>query len=190
MGKKENSYAKRQRWLEDLGYANYTEYLASPEWKKIRKRFLERAEYCCEVCGKRATQVHHRSYDRGSLMGRTASLAALCGPCHKYAEFDDEGRKVQPVVANRRLAQRAAIFGRKLISSCRTKGCNNHRAEGKEFCGLCEREPERLKNRPSPEEMKQAKRERRRELKRGKRRARRRAQAEGRGPVPATLKRA
>lgn len=136
-------YRKRARHLRDMGYESYADYLDSPEWKALRTRFLRRADWKCEVCGKRATQVHHRAYDPGSLQGQTWSLVALCRDCHRYAEFDETGRKMTTNRANRRLAERAKEFNRKLLSSCGNRGCNNHRSHGQAMCSACEADPGR-----------------------------------------------
>jgi hypothetical protein len=79
------------------------------------------------------------------LRGETWSLVAICEDCHRYGEFDGDAKITNPVKVNARLAKRAASFGRKLISSCRAEGCNNHRARDKEFCGACAKDPERVK---------------------------------------------
>ena len=61
----------------------YKEYLLSPEWKKIRKRTLERANNKCEICKiTRAYQVHHKTYKR-LFNEKDSDLVAICGICHQ-----------------------------------------------------------------------------------------------------------
>lgn len=73
-------------------YESYKEYLLSPEWKKIRKRILKRANYKCEICKvARAYQVHHKTYKR-IFKERDTDLIAICGTCHqdKHKLLTDE----------------------------------------------------------------------------------------------------
>lgn len=59
----------------------YTAYLQSPAWQRVRARVLDRAKGRCETCGKPATQVHHLTYER---LGHEymSDLLAVCEPCH------------------------------------------------------------------------------------------------------------
>jgi len=67
----------------------YIEYLRSDEWREKRKEFLEEADYECEECGERATEVHHLSYDN---IGEedTDDVEILCHECHKETHGKDE----------------------------------------------------------------------------------------------------
>ena len=47
----------------------YHWYLASPYWKVRRRAALKRANYLCQNCGQRATQVHR------DLCGRVQGVA-------------------------------------------------------------------------------------------------------------------
>ena len=64
-----------------LEYYDYREtYLESPNWKKKRKRVLDRDNNLC-VCGERATYVHHKTYQNlGAEL--LSDLVALCKNCH------------------------------------------------------------------------------------------------------------
>lgn len=64
-------------------FANYSEYLNSPEWKSKRQRVLERDDYTCQACLKRkATQVHHLTYER--LYNEPLfDLVSICDICHQ-----------------------------------------------------------------------------------------------------------
>lgn len=61
----------------------YAEYLASPEWERVRQRKLDSKNHICELCGARAEQAHHLTYYRVGHEG-LEDLQALCEPCHKY----------------------------------------------------------------------------------------------------------
>lgn len=55
-------------------------YLESPNWKKKRKRVLDRDNSLC-VCGEYAIDVHHKTYEN---LGQEllSDLVALCKNCH------------------------------------------------------------------------------------------------------------
>lgn len=61
----------------------YNNYLLSPEWSRKRDLVLRRANGICEGCGlARATQVHHKTYERvGHEM--LFDLVAICSKCHE-----------------------------------------------------------------------------------------------------------
>jgi hypothetical protein len=72
----------------------YTDYLKSPEWKRIRGKVLRRDKRRCRSCGRRASQVHHASYDPETLKGKKLDrLYSLCGRCHVAVSFNVLGRK-------------------------------------------------------------------------------------------------
>lgn len=74
-------------------YMKYKDYLRSTLWRKIRSRVMQRDDYRCRSCGKRATQVHHMKYDQATMAGRELRwLLSLCGPCHEATTFDAVGR--------------------------------------------------------------------------------------------------
>ncbi len=81
-------YAGRDFCLRRLGFSSYAEYLQSPQWAKIRLRVLRLRRFTCEVCGLRATQVHHNRYDIRILRGQSLKgLKAICAGCHREIEF-------------------------------------------------------------------------------------------------------
>ena len=81
---------------------NYTEYLQSTKWKKIRKRVLGRDRGKCRLCERRASQVHHGSYDQATMDGsRIDRLYSLCRACHELISFDAVGA-VRPFKAVQR----------------------------------------------------------------------------------------
>lgn len=72
--------------LNELGFSSYAEYLRSPHWQALRKRFYRSRLYegGCYCCARKDSllQIHHRSYRR---LGREflGDLVAVCGVCHK-----------------------------------------------------------------------------------------------------------
>ncbi len=67
---------------------DYAEYLQSPLWKLIRERVLIRDDWECQMCGKQADVVHHKSYKPEVLAGKKDSeLVSLCFGCHNDIEF-------------------------------------------------------------------------------------------------------
>ena len=67
--------------LWDFKRDNYHEYLQSKEWKQKRLRILRKAGFKCRKCGKKATEVHHETYER-IFNERDTDLTALCRTCH------------------------------------------------------------------------------------------------------------
>ncbi len=68
----------------------YQEYLRSPEWREKRSRVMRRASYLCEMCGeRRATEVHHLTYDR-IFREELDDLKAICRECHKTIHDKEE----------------------------------------------------------------------------------------------------
>lgn len=66
---------------------NYIAYLKSPEWREKRKEFLEDANYECEDCGEKASQVHHLNYECLHDEERD-DVAVLCKSCHEDRELE------------------------------------------------------------------------------------------------------
>ena len=66
-------------------YDTYRKYLASPEWRALRKSALKRDSYRCQHCGYIGDrlQVHHLSYDGIYTMNfHVDQLQTLCSWCH------------------------------------------------------------------------------------------------------------
>ncbi len=84
----------RERTLFYLGFKSYREYLKSPLWRMIREEvFRQKGRRCC-LCGRRAQQVHHRRYDRATLLGLILTfLEPICVKCHDSIEVTPTGRK-------------------------------------------------------------------------------------------------
>lgn len=79
-----NSYSKRNKILNGLGYSSYQQYLQSPHWKRVRGRMYQsKCVYKCYCCSKlNMLQLHHKSYK--SLGKENLNhLIWLCEKCHK-----------------------------------------------------------------------------------------------------------
>lgn len=95
--------------------AEYRAHLRSPEWARIRRAALERAEYRCAFCGLtrdrlrlkgRHLEVHHNTY-RNLGHEQPADLTVLCaggrGACHAAADRQRRsGAGRRPRTARRR----------------------------------------------------------------------------------------
>lgn len=104
MGRNFAEYEARNKLLLALGYASYSQYLASDTWKAIRLHVLDGAAHACYVCRKKATQVHHQKYTQENLTGKNSKwLIALCGGCHRNAEFHPKIGKTNQGHANKRI---------------------------------------------------------------------------------------
>jgi len=65
-----------------FSYRSYREYLNRPEFKIVRFKVMKRANWRCEICGKRATEVHHLKYPRWGAFDVPENLIAICHECH------------------------------------------------------------------------------------------------------------
>jgi 5-methylcytosine-specific restriction endonuclease McrA len=69
--------------LRELTAMAYQDYLHTPEWRALRERALEQAEYRCQLCGaKGRLELHHRNYHRNRGRERASDLTVLCRTCH------------------------------------------------------------------------------------------------------------
>lgn len=88
----EDGPAMRRRVKGDVMLMDYSDYLMSARWKRIKKRVLERDNETCQCCGGRGDVVHHRSYKRDVMEGHNdALLATVCNGCHNIIHFADSG---------------------------------------------------------------------------------------------------
>lgn len=59
----------------------YCEYLRTKHWLDVRYACMKAAKWLCRLCGKRATDAHHLTYERrGEELPE--DTVALCRPCH------------------------------------------------------------------------------------------------------------
>jgi hypothetical protein len=72
-------------WRFKPGNPEYERYIHSSQWRQTADKRLELDGHICCVCGGKATDVHHLTYDR---FGNEAmdDLVSLCRKCHGQAE--------------------------------------------------------------------------------------------------------
>lgn len=102
-----NHYEYRNQAVKKLGFNSYQEYLASPLWKSIRVKVLDRENNTCQICHiAKADHIHHHNYTYKTLRGdkrKLRHLIAICKDCHKKAEFLDNNVKSTLPQANARM---------------------------------------------------------------------------------------
>lgn len=66
-------------------WKDYETFLKSPDWKRLRRQALERDKHICQLrhrgCTRRATIVHHITYDRWREK-HVQDVISVCRPCH------------------------------------------------------------------------------------------------------------
>lgn len=77
LGSKERRRKRRQQKKED-----YSSYLLSPTWRKIRAAALKRDKNKCRACGCAARDVHHIRYPKKLGEEKMEWLFSLCVGCH------------------------------------------------------------------------------------------------------------
>jgi len=60
----------------------YIEYLKSQDWRDRRKELMSEANWECNQCGEKATQLHHISYENLGEEELDYDVIALCTDCH------------------------------------------------------------------------------------------------------------
>jgi len=70
---------KKPKW------ANYSDYLASAEWHKIRDAVMKRDDSGCRLCGEGASEVHHHKYPKNWDNDDKENCIAVCDECHRRA---------------------------------------------------------------------------------------------------------
>jgi hypothetical protein len=75
---------ERSDVLFRLGFSDYKSYLKSDLWKDVRKKVMERDQYRCKFCNKKATHVHHEHYNLDTMSGKNLRhLHSVCKDCHE-----------------------------------------------------------------------------------------------------------
>lgn len=97
--------ATRAQILKALGFRTYRAYLKSALWARIRATVFAVKGTLCLVClTRRAMQVHHRRYDRDTMLGiNIAYLMPICIECHEAIEFKLDGTKRSTAAVDRYL---------------------------------------------------------------------------------------
>ena len=49
----------------------------------MREQYLWDKNFTCEICGKQATDIHHKK-GRGKYLCNITTFMATCRPCHMY----------------------------------------------------------------------------------------------------------
>lgn len=84
---KRSEYKNNERLKRFDGYDSYYEYLCSEKWNTKRSQRLDIDNGICQLCGEKATHVHHLNYD--SLCDENVDyLRSLCEYCHLEAIHD------------------------------------------------------------------------------------------------------
>ncbi len=87
---KENPDAFLVPFVEDL--KNYSAYLKSSEWARIRKHVLDLYDGACACCDATATAVHLRDYRPRVLRGEDMNaLVPVCISCYDLIETTRKG---------------------------------------------------------------------------------------------------
>lgn len=88
-----------------MAKVEYEAYIASPEWKAVRKRYKEEREWKCYVCGKtEGLHLHHKTYYR---LGREKleDLVPLCPAHHLAAHALVDAKRCKLKAAHRKLRE-------------------------------------------------------------------------------------
>lgn len=105
---------KREQRIITLGYASYNDYIRSPAWRAVKRRYAEQQPWICNICGTEdGLQLHHRTYERVGEE-RLEDLMPLCEDCHEMVHTlerrGDTGLDFDGVINTARaLRNRAAI---------------------------------------------------------------------------------
>lgn len=63
---------------------DYSDYLRTPHWQKVRADALRRAKYHCALCdAEKRLEVHHRTYARRGHEN-PEDVIVLCDGCHEH----------------------------------------------------------------------------------------------------------
>lgn len=104
------TYQSREFYLSSIGFSSYSEYLASPVWRALRKKVYAEKGRSCVLCGGDATELHHNRYHANDLTGETTRfIVPICRGCHESIEFDGS-RKVTLEEAADRFVERRRVY--------------------------------------------------------------------------------
>lgn len=108
----EQPKSRKMTWKE-----KYYEVIASARWKKIRQRFINKANGTCPKCGwkkeswdkSRTLDLHHKTYER---LGneRDSDLELVCSVCHAKADIDRAAKNRREAEIKRSIALDNARF--------------------------------------------------------------------------------
>lgn len=63
-------------------YRTYAEYLRHPRYRFVRGIVMTLADWRCQRCGERATEVHHLRYPPWGTFDVPENLEPVCHQCH------------------------------------------------------------------------------------------------------------
>jgi 5-methylcytosine-specific restriction endonuclease McrA len=71
---------------------DYSKFLKSEYWAKVRKKVLARDCNKCQFCGsKKRLEIHHYSYKNHlNELNHLDDLITLCKSCHEYTHEPDD----------------------------------------------------------------------------------------------------
>ncbi|NCC35245.1 MAG: hypothetical protein EOM24_25025 [Chloroflexia bacterium] len=87
-------------------------YLSSGEWSELRGLALTRSNGRCELCGAKATQVHHVRYPKRFTEDHIDNLLALCDQCHDKQHGIRVDRMNADIIAS--APRKTFVFGGRL----------------------------------------------------------------------------
>lgn len=137
---------ERDQKLRRLGFANYSEYIASPEWADVRARYKRSIRpQDCGLCGtSEKIEIHHLTYERVGEE-ELSDLTALCRDCHSMLHTlerrgDIEGLDFAGLVdearAKRNRERMAERLGPVAIDPGQERRNKNYRSAIAQFKGL------------------------------------------------------
>nr|WP_313519507.1 HNH endonuclease [Brevundimonas diminuta] len=101
--------------LRALGFASYRDYLSSPHWQNVRRRYWASKlakNKCCAGCGAGgALSLHHRTYKRIGEE-RLMDLVLVCRDCHSdIHDFEDRAGAHPWRATNKTLRKKRKALG-------------------------------------------------------------------------------
>ena len=89
---------KERRFIfNEPDHGQWDEMYNSPKWRELRARQLKEEPYC-QICGSKATEVHHLTPHRGNwdLFLDPQNIISICHDCHmRETHKESDERKKQ-----------------------------------------------------------------------------------------------
>lgn len=125
--RKKKKQAKGYRWKD------YSKYLQTPHWQRLRERLKRSSRWECYSCGStERLQVHHKTYDR---LGheRLSDLVVLCEICHSKIHTGELS------IENEKVGKMERVHVSKNMVQCRSytiagTRCRGWAMEGSYYC--------------------------------------------------------